>query len=133
MSLLSLEFSITNNCVKSGGNEVDENGLEEGDSDNSQQREILQQVPLNEGAKKEELAIENNGEGTSKEVECLQNCETDYVQSGSSEQKYGITFLQAILIYFITTTFHTIICNFLRSYIFTFSVSFSVFIINVFI
>ena len=79
---------ITNNCVKSGGNEVDENGLEEGDSDNSQQREILQQVPLNEGAKKEELAIENNGEGTSKEVECLQNCETDYVQSGSSEQKY---------------------------------------------
>ena len=79
---------ITNNCVKSGGNEVDENGLEEGDSDNSQQREILQQVPLNEGAKKEEIAIENNGEGTSKEVECLQNCETDYVQSGSSEQKY---------------------------------------------
>jgi hypothetical protein len=79
---------ITNNCVKSGGNEVDENGLEEGDSDNGQQREISQQVPLNEEAEKEELAIENNGEGTSKEVECLQNCETDYVQSGSSEQKY---------------------------------------------
>jgi hypothetical protein len=79
---------ITNNCVKSGGNEVDENGLEEGDSDNGQQREISQQVPLNEEAEKEELAIANNGEGTSKEVECLQNCETDYVQSGSSEQKY---------------------------------------------
>ena len=79
---------ITNNCVKSSGNEVDKNGWEEGDSDNSQQREISQQVPLNEEAEKEELAIESNGEDISKEVECLQNCETDYVQSGSSEQKY---------------------------------------------
>jgi hypothetical protein len=128
-SFLSSTEKITNNCVKSGGNEVDENGLEEGDSDNSQQREILQQVPLNEEAEKEELAIENNGEGTSKEVECLQNCETDYVQSGSSEQKYVGNIEQEEN----SRESSTIICNFLRSYIFTFSVSFSVFIINVFI